>query len=43
VRELAPDVLAHRVSVDLRGGARSGVEEAQWVLREILDRVPVPL
>jgi MoxR-like ATPase len=43
VRELAVDVLAHRITVDPRAGeARSG-KEAQWLLREILDRVPVPL
>jgi MoxR-like ATPase len=43
VRELAVDVLAHRVTVDPRSGADRGGEEAQWLLREILDRVPVPL
>ncbi len=43
VRELAVDVLAHRIAVDPRaGGERSG-EESQWLLREILERVPVPL
>ncbi len=43
VRDLAVDVLAHRISVDPRSGAERGGEEAQWLLREILDRVPVPL
>ena len=43
VRELAVDVLAHRITVDPRAGAERGGEEAQWLLREILDRVPVPL
>jgi MoxR-like ATPase len=43
VRELAVDVLAHRVSVDLRGGAIRGPEETRWILSEILDSVPVPL
>ena len=43
VRELAIDVLAHRIAVDPRAGAERGSEEAQWLLREILDRVPVPL
>ncbi len=43
VRELAVDVLAHRIGVDPRAGAERGGEEAQWLLREILDRVPVPL
>jgi MoxR-like ATPase len=43
VRDLAIDVLAHRITVDPRGGEGRGGEEAQWLLREILDRVPVPL
>jgi MoxR-like ATPase len=43
VRELAVDVLAHRISVDPRAAADRGGEEAQWLLREILERVPVPL
>jgi len=43
VRELAVDVLAHRIAVQPRAGAGCGGEEAQWLLREILDRVPVPL
>ena len=43
VRELALDVLSHRVSINLRGGVRPGDEEPRWILREILDRVPVPL
>ena len=43
VRDLAVDVLAHRIAVDPRAGAERGGEEAQWLLREILDRVPVPL
>jgi hypothetical protein len=37
------DVLAHRVIPALRGGLHRGPEEAGWILREILDRVPVPL
>jgi hypothetical protein len=36
-------VLAHRIAVDPRSGAERGGEEAKWLLREILDRVPVPL
>ncbi len=43
VRELALDVLAHRVTVDVRAGTRAGSEETRWILSEILDRVPVPL
>ena len=37
------DVLAHRVSADARSGIRRGPEETLWILREILDAVPVPL
>ncbi len=43
VVELVVDVLAHRVSPSPRGGIRSEPQESQWILREILDRVPVPL
>ncbi len=43
VRDLAVDVLAHRVVVDPRGGAHRGSEEAEWIVRDILERVPVPL
>jgi MoxR-like ATPase len=43
VRELALDVLAHRITVDPRGAPSQGSEEARWILSEILDRVPVPL
>ena len=43
VRELAIEVLSHRVTVDVRAGNHAGSEETKWVLSEILDRVPVPL
>jgi MoxR-like ATPase len=43
VRDLALDVLCHRVSVDAHGAAPGSSEQAEWVLREILDRTPVPL
>jgi len=43
VRELAVDVMAHRVWPDARTGLRRGREEVEWILREILDAVPVPL
>ena len=43
VRELAVCVLSHRMWASLRGGVRPGDEEPTWILREILDRVPVPL
>jgi len=43
IRDMAIDVLHHRVVVDPRSGRSRGSEEAAWVLREILERVPVPL
>ncbi len=43
VRDLAVDVLAHRVAVHARGGRDPEVEEARWILSEIVDRVPIPL
>jgi MoxR-like ATPase len=43
VRELAIDVLAHRIVVDPRGAAQRGAEEGEWIVREILEQVPVPL
>jgi MoxR-like ATPase len=43
VRDLAVDVLSHRIVVDPRSGRARGGEETAWVLREILGRVPVPL
>jgi MoxR-like ATPase len=43
LRDLAVDVLAHRVLVDARSGwARNG-QETVWIIREILEQVPVPL
>ncbi len=42
VRDLAVDVLAHRISLDARTGHRA-VEETACLLREILDRISVPL
>jgi MoxR-like ATPase len=43
IRELALDVLAHRVSLEQRGGVSAGPEETRWILTDILDGVPVPL
>ena len=43
VRDLAVDVLAHRLAVDPRTGRGRGGEEAGWILREILDQTNVPL
>ncbi|MBW2274009.1 MAG: MoxR family ATPase [Deltaproteobacteria bacterium] len=42
LRELAVDVLAHRVSANLRSGAVHSPEETGWIVQEILGRVPVP-
>ncbi len=43
VRDLAVDVLAHRVMIDPRSGRMQGGEEAAWIVREILEQVAVPL
>jgi MoxR-like ATPase len=43
VRDLAVDVLAHRVMVDPRSVHSQGSEERAWILREILEQVAVPL
>jgi MoxR-like ATPase len=44
VRDLALGVLAHRLVLDPRGPAAGrGPEEAEWLIREILDGVAVPL
>ena len=43
VRELAIDVLAHRVAVHVRGGLAPESEESRWIISEIVDRVAVPL
>jgi MoxR-like ATPase len=43
VRDLAVPVFAHRLVVDPHGGPRQGSEEAEWIVREILERIPVPL
>ena len=43
LRDLAVDVLAHRVQIDPRSGRGRRGEETAWILREILEQVPVPL
>jgi len=43
LRDLAVDVLAHRVSVQVEGAGPSEAEESRWILREIVERVPIPL
>ena len=43
VRDLAVPVLAHRVLLDPREVGGPATEEAEWVIREILDAAAVPL
>jgi MoxR-like ATPase len=43
IRDLAVDVLAHRVMSDARSGSSGSGEETTWILREILEQVAVPL
>ena len=43
VRDIAINVFAHRIITNHGGGLTQGPEEATWVLREILDQVPIPL
>jgi len=43
VRDLAVDVLAHRVMLTARGPGSRGDGESAWILREILDQTDVPL
>jgi MoxR-like ATPase len=43
VRDLALDVFGHRVSVDAHGAGAGASEQAEWILREILERTPIPL
>jgi MoxR-like ATPase len=42
VRDLALDVLGHRLTLDPRALPARGCEEVAWILREILEQVPVP-
>lgn len=43
IRDLAVDVLAHRVTVHARGGLEAASEESRWIVNEIVDRVAIPL
>jgi MoxR-like ATPase len=43
VRDLAVDVFAHRISVDPRAHHSRDGEETSWIIREILEALPVPL
>ncbi len=43
VRDLAVDVLSHRIQLEARSGRTQSREEGAWIIREILEQVPVPL
>ncbi|HXV37658.1 MAG TPA: MoxR family ATPase [Myxococcota bacterium] len=43
LRDLAVDVFAHRISLDPRSHRARGPQEAAWIIREILESLPVPL
>jgi MoxR-like ATPase len=43
IRDLAVDVLSHRVSVESRSGSQPEVEVSRWIVSEIVDRVTIPL
>lgn len=43
IRDLAVDVLAHRVAVEARAGAQPEAEVSRWIVSEIVDRVAIPL
>ena len=43
VRDLAVAVFSHRLVLDPQNGPRHGSEEVEWIVRDILERVPVPL
>jgi MoxR-like ATPase len=43
VKDLAVDVLAHRVLLSVHGGGSPDQTESRWILSDLLERVPVPL
>jgi MoxR-like ATPase len=43
VRDLAVNVFAHRVTVNPRSRRARAVEETPWIIREIVDAIPIPL
>ncbi|MEZ4218600.1 MAG: MoxR family ATPase [Myxococcota bacterium] len=43
VRELAPDVVAHRIALDTRGRGHAGADEQRRVVEDVLASVAVPL
>jgi MoxR-like ATPase len=43
VRDLAVDVLSHRIIARTPGGSSRNIQESQWIMQDILEQVPVPL
>jgi MoxR-like ATPase len=43
IRDLAVDVLAHRISVQVGNGLQPEAEESRWIVSEIVDRVAIPV
>jgi len=43
IRDLAVDVLGHRVGLGSTGGPECDGEEARWILSEIVERIAIPL
>jgi len=43
IRDLAVDVLAHRITVRGQAGNLIGPNESQWIVSEIVDRVAIPV
>jgi MoxR-like ATPase len=43
IKELAPTVLSHRVMLAASQGGRGRFEEAQQIVRDLVESVPVPL
>ena len=43
IRDLASDVLSHRVAVRSQTGLSQQAEESRWVLNEIVDRTRIPM
>jgi MoxR-like ATPase len=43
IRDLAVDVLAHRVTLEASRALQPTAEESRWIVSEIVDRVPIPL
>ncbi len=43
IRDLAVDVLAHRVAVEARTGAQPEAEVSRWIVSEIVDRIAIPV